>query len=319
VKSLKIEANATSVAEIPNFPLISAKNAFSLQKSAIMTTLVRISTSQVDIYDLRTGKIRQIRDRRFVNNCVITPWTAFSYLITGFDSPEGEALLLHSNTMQIQGIPRLIQGRKFHSGVKFQEKTFLMGGYTHQLVKLRTCESFNGRKWTKEADMVESRSGFSSVATSTAIFALGDNTSRSIERFDGTNWRLLPFHLLYNTQNLCLTPLQAGEILVIGGGSAVTGACNEIRVQALDSEDCVLIDKLPVSDYFRCPPVEYQGNWLCIGQKGVHERRPEGWILHSKDRFCGLCGRWRCDSDCKWVRRRAICMFYQSFQRLKLI
>lgn len=284
-----------------------------------MTSLVRITTSQVDIFDLNTGKILQIRDRRFVNNCVLIPWTAFTFIITGFDSPDSEALLLHSKSLEIQRLPQLTQGRKFHSGVKYREKAFLMGGYTHQLVKLRACESFNGRKWSKEADMVEPRSGFSSVATASAIFALGDNTSRSIERFDGANWRLLPFHLLYNTQNLGLTPLKTDEILVIGGGSAVTGACNEVRVQSLDCEDCTLVEKLQTSDYFRSSPVEYGGNWLCVGQKGVHERRPEGWVLHSKDRFCGLCGRWRCDLDCKWVLRRAICLVYATSQRLKLI
>ena len=284
-----------------------------------MASLVRISTSQVDIYDLPTGKIRQLRDRRFVNNCILIPWTDIALLITGFDSPEGEVLLLRVNTLKIDRSARLIQGRKFHSGVKYQEKAYVFGGYTHQLLKLRSCESFDGGKWSKEPDMLEARSGFSSVATATAIYALGDNTSRSIERFDGVNWRLLPFHLMYNTQNLCLIPLGRVEILVIGGGSAVTGSYFEVRLQSLDSEDCTLIDKLPQSDYFRSPAVEYEGNLFCIGQKGVHERRQEGWVLHSKGEYCGLCGRWRCARDCKWVRRRALCLGYWACRRLKMI
>lgn len=283
-----------------------------------MTSLVKISTSQIDLYDLKTGRIRQLRDRRFINNCVVILWTEQSILVTGFDSPEGESLLFHMNTVKIERLPRLIQGRKFHSGAKFQGKAYVLGGYTPQLIKLRSTESFNGHRWSKEPDMIETRSGFSSTSTSTALYVFGDNTSRSIERFDGISWRCMSFSLLYNTQNLCLIPLNSFEMLVIGGGSSVTGSYTEIRLQPLDSEEWTLVDKLKVADYFRSPAVEYEGNLFCVGQKGVHERRSEGWVLHSKDRFCRFCGRWRCDRECKWVRRRPVLQLYLLCKRLRL-
>lgn len=280
--------------------------------------LFRISTSQVDTFDLQTGRIRQLRNRQFVNNCVSVPWTDTLVLVTGFDSPDGDSMLLDIVALTAEKTGKLVQARKFHCGVKFGNRVFVMGGNTHQLDKLRTCESFDGRRWTKEADMVECRSGFSAVTTPRAIYALGDNTSRSIEKFDGISWRRLPFSLHFDTQNLCTLSTASNEMLVIGGGSRVTGSSDAVRMQDLDSDLCTLLEKLSVPDYFRSPPVEYEGSLYCIGMKGIHERTEAGWRLHSKESCCKFCERWRCDGLCKWLRVRVLCSVYIRTRRLAL-
>jgi hypothetical protein len=210
-----------------------------------MTTLIRLSTSQIDSFDLVSGRVRQLRDRLFVNNCVAVLWTEAEIVVTGFDPPSDQTVVVTLEDLKLRKTGRLVQGRKFHSAVKYRELIYVMGGYSAQFLKLRSCESFDGRKWTPEADLVETRSGHSAVTCSDAIYVLGDNTSRSIERFDGVSWHLLPFSLMYDTTNLALVPLRDGTLMVIGGGSAATGATDIVRVQDLRSELSTRVDKLP--------------------------------------------------------------------------
>lgn len=264
--------------------------------------IFRLFTGSLEIFSLVNYNYKKISHRLFLNNLVYIALADNWLFLSGFDAPSFRVYLFNTETQKIWRTPDMLTERKYHSLVKHGASIYAIGGIAG-VNKQKSCEVFDGKSWEAIAPMNSPRASCSAVSVKSCIFVFGDTIENTVEVYREKEWEKLTVKLPGANMNLCIVPVSGDRVLIVGGGSKLTGMSNSVHLFSTQDNCFEFAGRIRSPDAFRANAVKFQDTFWAVGLKGVY-RFGSSWEVKDNSVFCKLCERWVCEGDCFWLRRR---------------
>lgn len=238
----------------------------------VQQTQVRNGSKKLYRYSIKDRQLSTTKLPELDRSSRIAYMDDGTVIITGGDRFPLSAWLFNSVTEEFKALPNMLQQRRSHSSVYFQQSVLVIAGYDGKSI-LNTVESWDGIQWTQHSQLEVARFRHTAVVADSEVYVMSGYNRMSfltnIEHFDGVKWSLLPFNLTEKIYGVGLIHLAGKEVLILGGRDYQNYKRNIFKL-SLKNGALQRVGELQVPDHFYSTGVNLRKELVILGVKGVH-------------------------------------------------